>query len=115
MNNSIFSTIRKWFRSIRTRSEHPISQVELRRALAEMLSDPESKRLLLKSLVGTMIPIEGGLGCPTVSGPGGGSTANRLTKWSDTSCDLVDSAVTSQAATSVLARRRDTMRTKLLL
>ena len=60
MNNLIFSNLQKWFRSIRrTQSEHPItgtpahrnapgtpSPEELRRALTEMLSDPESKGLL---------------------------------------------------------------------
>ena len=111
----------KWLRPIRrTQSEHPnlqrpsrdrepgppkdapsfgvaegavISPVELRRALAEMLSDPESKRLLLRSLVGSIVPIEGGLGCPTLTGPGT-CNANRLIKWADANCNLEDSAVT---------------------
>ena len=80
--------MKKFFNS----TMEPISQKELREALAEILMDPESNRLLLKSLVGTVFPIEGGMACSTLTSSGT-NTTNELPKWTTTACDLTDSQV----------------------
>ena len=55
-----FLSMLNWFRNIRTQRENPTPPEQLRQALAEMLSDPKSNMVLLRSLVGRVIPIEGG-------------------------------------------------------
>src|ERR1700674_2523571 len=52
----------------------PLSPEQCRAMLKELLADPESKRLLRESLVGTVFPIEGGMACPSVTGPASSST-----------------------------------------
>ena len=72
-----------------------LSPEQFRRMLKETLaSDPELAREMLRPLIGAVIPFVAGMGCPTVVGPeSGGTTQNKLSKWTDTDCTLGDSGV----------------------
>jgi len=54
-----------------------------------MMSDPESQRLFMRQ-ARLRLPVEGGLGCPTVAGPATSSTQYAIPKWSNTTCTLED-------------------------
>src|SRR5688572_6284688 len=43
-----------------------VSRAELRAALAEMLADPNRRRIALRGLIGTAFPIQGGQSTPVV-------------------------------------------------
>ena len=64
MKNSlsrIFRSVVESFRSARRiPKEPPISPAEFQKMLAQTLADPDFKLMLLKSMAGTVWPIEGG-------------------------------------------------------
>jgi hypothetical protein len=68
----------------------------VREELRALLTNPDLTRTLRNPFVGTVFPFAAGMACTTVTGPGS-STANKLTKWLDTGCNLVDSAVTESS------------------
>jgi hypothetical protein len=91
----MFRSVVECFRPThRISTEQPlITPEEFRRMLAETLAaDPTLARRVMWPLAGTVIPFVGGMACPTVLGPGA-STQNKLPKWSDGACNLVDSQV----------------------
>ena len=57
----MFRSVVEWVRpSHRIQKEQPISPEQFQKMLAQTLADPEFKLLLLKSMAGTVFPIQGG-------------------------------------------------------
>ena len=69
-----------------------ITPEQFRELFAQMMTDPQSRNLFMRKVV-LHGPVMGATGCPGVSGPSGGGTTNKLVKWTDTTCDVGDSAV----------------------
>ena len=60
MLSRVFRSVVEWFRpSRRIPTERPISPEQFQKMLAQTLADPEFKLLLLKSMAGTVFPIQG--------------------------------------------------------
>ncbi len=58
---SLFRFVLQWFRSARrAQPQERITPEQLRKALTEMLADPQTRRLLLEDLMGPVFPIQGG-------------------------------------------------------
>ncbi len=83
--HSAFRSVVDWFGSARrAQPQECISPEQLRKALTEMLADPQTRRLVLGHALGTAFPIEGGV----TSG-----TPGRIAKFAANGTDLEDSIV----------------------
>ena len=60
--SSLLASVAQCFYSAR-RAQPPLSPEQLRKALADMLADPQTRRLVLNDLIGTAFPIQGGAPC----------------------------------------------------
>ncbi len=82
---SLFRFVLSWFGSARrAQPQERITPEQLRKALTEMLADPQTRRLVLGHALGTAFPIEGGV----TSG-----TPGRIAKFAANGTDLEDSIV----------------------